>query len=139
VALVSSLDVFADVIGQERAVAELRAAAVNPVHSYLLVGPAGSGKRAAARAFAALLLSAGSEGEVAERHVRLALAEAHPDLRIVEPSTANGRMDVDTARSIVKQAALSPAEGDRKVLVLEDFHLIDRFGAILLKYVEEPP
>jgi DNA polymerase-3 subunit delta' len=139
VTTVAGIDVWADVIGQDQAVAQLTAAAAHPVHAYLLVGPAGSGKRAAARAFAALLLSAGTEGEVAARHVRLALAEAHPDLRIVEPTTANGRMDADTARAIVKQAALSPAEGARKVLVLEDFHLIDRFGAILLKYVEEPP
>ena len=131
--------VWDGVIGQDHAVAQLTAAAVHPVHAYLLVGPAGSGKRAAARAFAALLLSAGSEGEEAERHVRLALAEAHPDLHVVEPTTAHRRMDVDTARSIVQQAVLSPAEGARKVLVLEDFHLIDRFGAILLKYVEEPP
>lgn len=136
---VAGIGVWDGVIGQEHAVAQLTAAAFQPVHAYLLVGPAGSGKRAAARAFAALLLSAGSEGEEEERHVRLALAEAHPDLRIVEPTTATGRMDVDTARNIVRQAVLSPAEGDRKVLVLEDFHLIDRFGAILLKYVEEPP
>jgi DNA polymerase-3 subunit delta' len=133
------LDVWADVVGQEAAIAQLTAAAVHPVHAYLLVGPAGSGKRAAARAFAALLLASGSEGEAAERHVRLALAESHPDLHVIEPTTAQGRMDVDTARSIVKQAVRSPAEGHRKVLVLEDFHLIDRFGAILLKYVEEPP
>lgn len=119
--------------------AQLSAAAVNPVHAYLLVGPAGSGKRAAARAFAALLLASGSTSAEAERHVRLALAEAHPDLHVVEPTTAQGRIDAGTAKEIVKQAALSPAEGDRKVLVLEDFHLIDRFGAILLKYVEEPP
>ena len=132
-------DVFGDVIGQDAAVAQLRAAAEHPVHAYLLVGPAGSGKRAAARAFAALLLSAGSEGAARDRHVDLALAEVHPDLRVVEPSTAQGRMDADTARGIVKQAVLSPAEGARKVLILEDFHLIDRFGAILLKYVEEPP
>ena len=136
---VAGISVWDGVIGQDHAVAQLTAAAVHPVHAYLLVGPAGSGKRAAARAFAALLLSHGSEGEDAERHVRLALAEAHPDLRVVEPTTATGRMDVDTARNIVRQAVLSPAEGDRKVLVLEDFHLIDRFGAILLKYVEEPP
>lgn len=135
----ASTDVWEGVVGQDRAVAQLTAAAVNPVHAYLLVGPAGSGKRAAARAFAALLLAAGSQGEEAERHVRLALAEMHPDLRIVVPTTAQGRIDVPTAREIVKQAATSPAEGDRKVLVLEDFHLIDRFGAILLKYVEEPP
>ena len=130
---------WAGVVGQDHAVAELTAAAVHPVHAYLLVGPAGSGKRSAARAFAALLLSAGSDDEDAERHVRLALAETHPDLHVVVPTTAQGRMDVDTARAIVKQAVLSPSEGNRKVLVLEDFHLIDRFGAILLKYVEEPP
>ncbi len=135
----TDLDVWRDVVGQDHAVAQLTAAAANPVHAYLLVGPAGAGKRAAARAFAALLLSAGSTGEEAERHVRLALAEAHPDLRVVEPTTAQGRIDAPTAREIVQQAALSPAEGARKVLVLEDFHLIDRFGAILLKYVEEPP
>jgi DNA polymerase-3 subunit delta' len=132
-------DVWQDVVGQEHAIAQLTAAAANPVHAYLLVGPSGSGKRAAARAFAALLLSTGSEGEAAERHVRLALAEAHPDLHVVEPTTAQGRIDAPAAREIVQQAALSPAEGARKVLVLEDFHLIDRFGAILLKYVEEPP
>lgn len=135
----AGIDVWDGVIGQERAVAQLSAAAVNPVHAYLLVGPAGSGKRAAARAFAALLLSAGSEGEAAERHVRLALAEAHPDLHVVEPTAATGRITVDDAKKVVKDAVLSPAEGARKVLVLEDFHLIDRFGAVLLKYVEEPP
>jgi DNA polymerase-3 subunit delta' len=135
----AELDVWADVVGQDHAVAQLTAASAHPVHAYLLVGPAGSGKRAAARAFAALLLSAGSTGEEAERHVRLALTETHPDLRVVEPTTAQGRIDAPTAREIVQQAALSPAEGARKVLVLEDFHLIDKFGAILLKYVEEPP
>lgn len=135
----TGIDVFGDVIGQPEAVAQLMAASAHPVHAYLLVGPAGCGKRAAARAFAALLLSEGTEGEEAERHVSLALTESHPDLRVVVPTTAQGRMDVDTARSIVKQAVLSPAEGARKVLVLEDFHLIDRFAAILLKYVEEPP
>ena len=129
VATATDIDVWADVVGQPDAIAQLTAAAAHPVHSYLLVGPSGSGKRGAAKAFAALLLSAGSEGEEAERHQRLALAETHPDLRIIETTTAQGRIDVETARLIVKQAALSPAEGARKVLVLEDFHLIDRFGA----------
>jgi DNA polymerase-3 subunit delta' len=139
VSTVEGIDVWADVVGQDHAVAQLVAAAANPVHAYLLVGPSGSGKRAAARSFAALLLAAGAGAEEAERHVRLALAEAHPDLRIIEPTTAQGRIDATTAREIVQQAARSPAEGARKVLVLEDFHLIDKFGAILLKYVEEPP
>ena len=87
---VTELDVWGEVVGQDAAVAQLAAAARQPVHSYLLVGPNGSGKRAAARAFAALLLSADSAGEDAERHVRLALAETHPDLRIVEATRPRG-------------------------------------------------
>ena len=126
----AGVDVWADVIGQDDAVAQLTAAAVHPVHAYLLVGPAGSGKRAAARAFAALLLSAGSEGDDAERHVRLALAEAHPDLHVVEPTQAQGGIE-RRGRQVDREAGglLSPAEGNRKVLVLEDFHLIDRRSA----------
>jgi DNA polymerase III subunit delta' len=139
VTTVAGVDVWGDVIGQDHAVAQLTAAAVHPVHAYLLVGPAGSGKRAAARAFAALLLSAGSDGEVAERHVRLALGEVHPDLRVVEPTLATGGISTKDAKDIVKQAVLSPAEGDRKVILLEDFHLIGDAAAVLLKYVEEPP
>jgi DNA polymerase-3 subunit delta' len=36
-------------------------------------------------------------------------------------------------------AALSPVEGDRKVLVLPDFHLVRDAGPTLLKALEEPP
>jgi DNA polymerase-3 subunit delta' len=139
VTTVAGIDVWEGVIGQDHAVAQLTAAVVHPVHAYLLVGPAGSGKRAAARAFAALLLSAGSHEEEAERHVRLALAEAHPDLRVVEPTLATGGISTPVAKEIVRQAVLSPAEGNRKVILLEDFHLIGDAAAVLLKYVEEPP
>ena len=51
------VDLFREVIGQDRAVAQLRAAVADPVHAYLFVGPSGSGKRAAAHAFAAALLA----------------------------------------------------------------------------------
>lgn len=133
------IDVWSDVIGQDAAIAQLQAAAASPTHAYLLVGPAGAGKRAAARAFAAVLLAEGSTGEAAERHVRLALAEAHPDLHVVEPTLATGAISTPVAKEIVKQAVRSPAEGARKVLILEDFHLIGDAAAVLLKYVEEPP
>jgi DNA polymerase-3 subunit delta' len=140
VAAVAQNDVWSQVVGQDQVVAQLEAAAVNPVHAYLFVGPQGAGKRAAARAFAALLLSAGATTpEEADRHRRLALAEQHPDLHVIEPTTATGRLTADTARGIVKASVRSPVEGDRKVLVLCDFHQVEEFGAILLKYVEEPP
>src|SRR5581483_9666942 len=60
--------------------------ATSPSHSYLFHGPAGSGKRALAREFAAALLAEGasSPGTVAERVAR----ESHPDLTWVRASGA---------------------------------------------------
>jgi DNA polymerase-3 subunit delta' len=49
-------DLYAGVVGQEKAVAALVAAAARPVHAYLFVGPPGTGKAVAARGFAAALL-----------------------------------------------------------------------------------
>src|SRR3546814_14951463 len=108
------LDVWSGVIGQDGAVAQLTAAAVNPVHAYLLVGPAGSGKRTAARAFAALLLAGDSQGEDAERHVRLALAEAHPDLPVIEPTPHPRRISPPAAKEHVEHAVRNPAAGPRQ-------------------------
>ncbi len=139
-ALVDGLpDVWADVVGQPRAVAQLQAAAADPVHAYLLVGPRGTGKRAAARAFAAAVLSSASPpgSEEAARHVRLALAEQHPDLTVIERTGASILME--QTREAVRLAARSPVEGDRKIIVLDEMHLIETRAPSLLKAVEEPP
>jgi DNA polymerase-3 subunit delta' len=130
--------VWDGVVGQERAVAELRAAAEAPVHAYLLVGPRGCGKRSLARAFAAEVLSAGFAGADRDRHVRLALAEQHPDLIVIEREGA--AISAAQAREVRELASRSPIEGERKVLVLDEFHLVqDNVGPILLKTIEEPP
>lgn len=129
--------IWAGVTGQERAVAQLQAAVEGPVHAYLLVGPRGSGKRAAAIAFAAELLAADRPPDDAERTVRLALAEAHRDLEVVERE--GPFITVAQARDIVRRASLSPTEGTRRVMVLVDFHLVDVAGPVLLKAIEEPP
>jgi len=134
---VSELDLWADVVGQDRAVADLQAAARAPVHAYVLVGPRGSGKRALARAFAAALLSEGSSGDDRDRHIRLALAEQHPDLIVVERVGAS--ILADQARTVRDLASRAPIEGDRKVMVLDEFHLVaPTVGPILLKTIEEP-
>jgi DNA polymerase-3 subunit delta' len=129
-------DLYDAVVGQERAVAALRSAAPAPVHAYLFVGPPGTGKLAAARAFAASLLCPdGGDGtcEVCT-HV---LAGVHPDVVVLERQGAS--ILVDDAREIARLAARSPVEGDRKVLVLTEFHLVDKAGPALLKTIEEPP
>ena len=125
------------VVGQQGAVAQLQAAAARPVHAYLLVGPEGSGKRAAARAFAALLLSAGATGADRDRHIHLALAEAHPDLRVIEPQGNTVR--TEEARAIVRAATRSPSEGTRKVVLATGFEFMEpKTAGMLLKIVEEP-
>jgi DNA polymerase-3 subunit delta' len=106
------------------------------VHAYLLVGPAGTGKRAAAWSFAASLLCPnGGDGtcEVCRR----VLAGVHPDVVVIERE--GPFITIGTAREIAKAAARSPAEGDRKILLLNDFHLVREAGPALLKTIEEPP
>jgi len=130
------VSVFDRLVGQERAVSQLRAAATAPVHAYLLTGPPGGGKRPAARAFAAALLCPlGGCGECEIcRRVR---ADVHPDVVTVERDGAY--ISVGQAREIQRLALRTPNEGRRKVLVLTDFHLVREAGPTLLKIVEEPP
>jgi len=130
---------WAEVLGQDRAVAQLQASVAAPVHAYLFVGPPGSGRRAAARAFAADLLAAGSDGEDAarHRHRQLALAEQHPDLTVFVPAGASLREE--EAAEIVRTAVRAPVEGQRKVLVLCELHKVSNQAPKLLKIIEEPP
>lgn len=131
-------DVFAAVVGQGTAVAQLRAAATAPVHAYMFLGPRGSGRRQAAFGFAALLLSEGSDGAAAERHTRLSLAGTHPDLTVIEAEGAALR--VTEAEQIIRHGTVSPVEGARKVIVVGGVDAIEE-AAIgkLLKVIEEPP
>jgi DNA polymerase-3 subunit delta' len=129
-------NVWNQVVGQDAAVERLERAAAAPVHAYLFVGPPGSTKREAARGFAALLL-AGSD-DPSRRDADLVLRGEHPDVKeIVRTGPA---ISFDQAREIVRTASLAPSEGDRKVLILDEFHLLRPEGAaLLLKTIEEPP
>jgi DNA polymerase-3 subunit delta' len=108
----------------------LLAAAVSegPAHAYLFHGPAGVGKRAAARAFAAALL-----GD--ERRVQ---AGTHPDLFLLE---ALGEMiRIDEVRALHRDLHMRPYEAEWRVYVIADAHLLNDDAAdALLKDLEEPP
>jgi DNA polymerase III subunit delta' len=131
-----SESVWSDVVGQTQAVDRLTRAAVDPVHAYMFIGPPGSTKDEASRAFAALLM-AGTD-DPAQRDARLALAGEHPDVREVQRQGA--RISKDQVGDIIRNASLAPVEGNRKVMILHEFHLLEAEGAArLLKTLEEPP
>jgi DNA polymerase-3 subunit delta' len=108
-----------------------------PSHAYLLHGPAGTGKRAAAREFAARLLAQGEADpdEVAARARR----GAHPDLTWVTPSGAAALVVADVDEPVVVAATRTPFEAHRRVFVIEGADLMnDEAANRLLKTLEEP-
>ena len=106
-------------------------------HAYLFHGPAGSGKRTAARAFAAALLAEGAaDPDGARTRVEHG---THPDLTWVVPSGAHERLVGDVAEPVIAAAALTPFEAARRVFVLERADaLIEQAANKLLKTLEEP-
>ena len=128
---------YESVVGQDRAIAALAAAAMRPVHAYLFVGPAGTGKAAAAIGFAAALLCPTTPADGTCDSCRRVLAGVHPDVVQVEREGAS--ISIDAAREVARAAVTSPVEGERKVVILHDFHLVKESGPALLKTIEEPP
>jgi len=130
--------IFAEFEGQQLAVRRLVAALGSPVPAYLFVGPAGGGKRAAARVFAGEIFAKSADsGADRDRHRRLALVEQHPDLVVVERT--GPAITADQARDVVRLASLSPVDAAVKVILLVDFHLVGDQAAVVLKAIEEPP
>lgn len=128
--------VWGNVVGQSVAVDRLTRAVQAPVHAYLFVGPPGSTKKEAARAFAALLLT--GVDDPTQRAADLVLRGEHPDVKEVE--RVGAAISKDQADDIVRTASLAPSEGERKVMILDEFHLLRPDAASrLLKTIEEPP
>lgn len=141
----SLVGVWRDLIGQDRAVEVLSRAveAANGghhrqamTHAWLFVGPPGSGRSNAARAFAAALQC--PDGGCAEcQSCRTTMSGAHPDVTVVR--TEKLSIGVDEVRDLVRRAAMSPTLGRFQVLIVEDADRITERGAdALLKSIEEP-
>jgi DNA polymerase-3 subunit delta' len=124
------------IAGQARAVQQLDASLAAPVHAYLFLGPAGTGKREAAIAFAAALTCPNGGCGVCDSCLE-ALAGRHPDVVVVERQGASIR--VSEAQEVVRLALRSPRAARFQVLILVDFHLVEAAAPVLLKTIEEPP
>jgi DNA polymerase-3 subunit delta' len=148
-----SESVWTDLIGQDDAVAVLRAAAdaaadiaagratvsAAMTHAWLFTGPAGSGRSVAARAFAAALqcerVPPGC-GVCSACHT--VQTRSHPDVHSVVPEGLS--ISVAEMRSVVGRAGRRPSRGRWQVVLIEDAdRLTEQASNALLKVVEEPP
>jgi DNA polymerase-3 subunit delta' len=149
-----AVTVWDSLIGQAEAVATLQAAAAagadiaegRPVapgqmtHAWLFVGPPGSGRSVAARAFAAALQCERPDdlgcGECAQ--CRTVAARTHPDVHTVVPEGLS--ISVSEMRNVVGRAARRPSLGRWQVVLIEDAdRLTEQASNALLKAIEEPP
>lgn len=131
-------DLWERLAGQTRASTVLRAAAVSPGDAYLLTGPAGVGKEAGALAFAAATLCRTEPRGCGTCAIcSRVLRGIHPDVLVLEPEGYT--YPIETIREAVATAALTPMEGDRRlVIVNEADRIIERSQNALLKALEEP-
>ncbi|MET0810525.1 MAG: AAA family ATPase [Thermoleophilaceae bacterium] len=122
---------------QARMVLATALASGQPSHAYLFHGPAGTGKRTVARAFAAELLA---EGAPDPDEVRTRVMHgAHPDLTWVRPTGAHVMRVDDIEGPVVSAATRTPFEARRRVFVLERVDTMnDEVANRLLKTLEEP-
>jgi DNA polymerase III subunit delta' len=132
---------LAGTVGQLHARMVLEAAlevGAQPSHAYMFHGPAGTGKRTAARALAAELLAFGASDPGNARH--RALGGSHPDLTWVRPTGAHVMRVSDVEEAVVAAAGRTPFESSRRVFVLERVETMnDEVANRLLKTLEEPP
>ncbi|MDH3532344.1 MAG: hypothetical protein OEO82_05400 [Gammaproteobacteria bacterium] len=106
-------------------------------HAVMLVGPVGTGKRAAAGWIAARRLGIGPETAVPQFPV--ATLE-HADLHWISPQEDKAAIGIDQIRAMVADFGLTSYEGGGKVAIIEPANSMTNNAAnSLLKTLEEPP
>ena len=124
-------------------------------HAYLLSGPKGVGKAAAARAFAQALCC--TDVERLDRSAPCGSCRAcrnvqrgvHPDVEtfsldtqamLADKPARGSSLTIDTVRRLRSSGALFPLESDRRILIVDDAEtLLEPAQQALLKTLEEPP
>lgn len=127
-----------DLVGHDDVIATMRAAVADDetlTQSWLITGPAGSGRSLVARAFAADLLGIGADRDAVDRQVR---SVTHPDLTVLV--TERVLITIDEVREVVETSYRSPVNSPWRVIIIEDAdRMAERTSNVLLKALEEPP
>ncbi len=135
---------FRDVAGQLHAIEFFRRAIRSErlAHAYILVGPAGVGKRPFARALAQYVFCADRTDDACDRcrSCRLIASDQFPDVHWYRREEGRQQLRVKVIEEFQRVVNLKPLEADRKVFVIEDADKLNPSSANrLLKILEEPP
>ena len=139
------MSVFDSLVGQSEVVERLKLAinaaksgssSQQMVHSWLFVGPPGSGRSNAAIAFAAALVC--SEGGCGLcRDCQTVLAGTHIDVERFNPTGLS--IKAEEVRELIARSAWSPSVGSWRIVIIEDADRLTETAAnALLKTIEEP-
>lgn len=121
-------------------------------HSYLFIGPSGTGKFTMARWFAALLNCkdrviktqpnpCGTCSSCRKIHSSQKLEHInHPDIRIISPDPETHNIKIEQIRDLQKEAYYLPFESNWKIYIINGAHrMLDSAANCFLKILEEPP
>lgn len=139
---VVGMSVWDSIVGQKPVVEMLSAiAAGDPkqiAQSWLICGPAGSGRSNMARAFAAALESPDHGlGEGVSKQAAQVLAGTHPDVSVL--ATDKVTIGIDQVRELITTSEQTPSLGPWRIIIIEDVdRMLERTTNVLLKEIEEP-
>ena len=139
------MTVFSTLIGQDHVIEQLSSAVHSAksgefsqamTHSWLFVGPPGSGRSNAAMAFAAsLVCPKGGCGTCVD--CTTVLASTHIDVERFNPTGLS--IKADEIRELITRSSWSPSVGGWRIVIIEDADRLTETAAnALLKTIEEP-
>lgn len=133
---------FADVVGQEQTVIALQNAVKDDrlTHAYIFSGPRGTGKTSIAKIMAkAVNCEHPENGEPCNSCSSCMDINNGNFMDVIEIDAASNR-GIDEIRDLRERVRVMPAQGKKKVYIIDEVHMLttEAFNA-LLKTLEEPP
>lgn len=131
--------IFDRIIGHQAVLKNLTTALTRPPHAFLFCGPSGIGKKLAALGWAQGLLCQGKNKPCGRcPSCQRVEKRQHPDLFLVE--TTEATLKIETIRDVQNFISLKAFEGQAKVVIIDEAHMMTAQASnSLLKTLEEPP
>ena len=131
---------FDNIIGQEYIITTLKNSVINKniSHAYIFSGPRGTGKTSTAKVFSKSINCLNNEnGSPCGKCDFCSNFGENPDIIEIDAASNNG---VDEIRNLIDNIKLTPTNGNYKVYIIDEVHMLttSAFNALLLT-LEEPP